>query len=244
MTDELNRRRRRARLMLDLSSPRDALPAYYALHHDADRTELFVEEDEGRVTGFLAVCQTGRDLFRKMAVLRTRNTEAARSLLQRGLQPRRPYYLVTTLDLQPVVEAVMDVEQAEVHRVYRMRLSRYAPRINVLVVPITNPDGSRRFVIRSQGEIAAEAGINWRLPHFAEVYVWVVPEAQGRGWGKSVLESCVSWIFRSGAQPLYVVAEDNRASIRLAESVGFVDTHAREYAADCTQVTEGDPSPG
>jgi GNAT superfamily N-acetyltransferase len=152
--------------------------------------------------------------------------------------------LVTTLDLQPAVEAAMDVEQAEIHRVYRMRLSRYAPRINVLVVPITNPDGSRRFVIRSQDEVAAESGINWRSPHFAEVYVWVVPEAQGRGWGKSVLESCVSWIFRSGAQPLYVVAEENRASIRLAESVGFVDTHAREYAAECALAMAGGASRG
>ena len=240
MADELSRRRRRARLVLDLSSPRDALPAYYALHHDADRSELFVEEEEGRVMGFLAVCQTGRDLFRKTAVLRARHIDAARSLLQRGLQSRRPYYLVTTLDLQPVVEAVLDVEQAEVHRVYRMRLSRYAPRINVLVAPISAPDGSRRFVIRSQDEVAAESGINWRSPHFAEVYVWVVPQARGRGWGKSVLESCVSWVFRSGAQPLYVVAEENRASIRLAESVGFADTHAREYAAECTLATAGD----
>jgi RimJ/RimL family protein N-acetyltransferase len=226
--------------MLDLSSPRDALPAYYALHHDADRSELFVEEEGGRVTGFLAVCQTGRDLFRKMAVLRARNAGAARSLLQRDLQPRRPYYLVTTLDLQPVVEAVLDVQQAQVHRVYRMRLSRYAPRINVLVAPVSAPDGSRRFVIRSQGEIAAESGVNWRSPHFAELYVWVVPHARGRGWGKSVLESCVSWIFRSGAQPLYVAGEDDRRSIRLAESVGFVDTHAREYVAECTLAADGD----
>jgi GNAT superfamily N-acetyltransferase len=228
--------------MLDLSSPRDALPAYYALHHDADRTELFVEEEAGRVIGFLAVCQTGRDLFRKMAILRARHTGAVHSLLRRGLQPRWPYYLITTLDLQPAVEAMMEVEQAEVHRVYRMRLSRYAPRINVLVVPITNPDGTRRFVIRSQDEIAAESGVNWRSPHFAEVYVWVVPQARGRGWGRAVLEACVSWVFRSGAQPLYVVAEDNRRSIRLAEAVGFADTHAREYAAECALATEGNPS--
>ena len=37
-------------------------------------------------------------------------------------------------------------------------------------------------------------------------------------------------LVQAGVQPLYMVDEGNRASIRLAESVGFVDTGGREFA--------------
>ena len=231
MSEELNRLRQRARLMLDLSAPRDALASYYALYHDPDRPRLFVEENDS-VQGFLAICQTGHDLFRPFAVLRARKLTTAKALLQRGLQPNRPYYLITTSDLQPLVEQTLTTRQMTINRIYRLALSRYSPSINVLVVQSNAPDGSARFVIRSQGKTAAESGINWRSPHFAELYVQVVEDARGRGWGKAVLESCIAWVIRSGAQPLYVVAEKNGRSIRLAESIGFIDTLAREFAAE------------
>jgi GNAT superfamily N-acetyltransferase len=230
--DDLIQLRRRARLLLDLSAPRDGLAAYYALYHDPARTRLLVEVEGQGAEGFLAVCQTGRDLFRLLAVLRARHAGAAAALLRRGLLPHRPYYLVTTPDLQPAAEKVLEVEKIEINRVYRLDLARYAPTINVLVVPTPAADGSPRFVIRSQGEIAAEAGVNWQSPHFAEVYVWTARRARGRGWGKAVVESCVAWVVRSGVQPLYIVSEGNAPSIRLAESVGFVDTGAREFAIE------------
>jgi GNAT superfamily N-acetyltransferase len=234
VSESLKELRRRARLMLDLAAPRDALAAYYALFHDPARTQLLVEEQDERVAGLLAICQTGRDLFRQFAVLRARTPSAAMALLRRGFRPRRPYYLVTTLDLQPAVEEVIAIERAETNRVYRLDLQRYNPQVNVMVVPATAAEGSRRFVIRSQQRVTAEAGINWRSPHFAEVYVWVAPEARGRGWGKAVVETCIAWVIRSGVQPLYVVQENNPASIALAESVGFVDTQARERAIEGT----------
>jgi len=230
--DLIEELRRQVRPLLDLSAPRDGLAAYYCLYHDPARTRLYVEREKGRTEGFLAVCQTGRELFRLLAVLRARSLSAAMALLQRGLYPRRPYYLVTTMDLQPAVEAVLKIEQVQINRVYRLEPRRYAPVINVLVVPIPAPDGSPRFVIRFQGKVAAEAGTNWQSPHFAEVYVWTAPEARGRGWGRAVLDSCLAWVLRSGAQPLYVVPEGNEPSIRLAESVGFVDTGAREFAVE------------
>ena len=224
--------RQRIRLLLDLSAPRDGMAAYYAFYHDEVRTRLFVEEVKGKPEGFMAVCQTGRDLFRLLAVLRARSPDAAASLLQRGLDPQRPYYLVTTLELRAPVEEALETERVETHRIYRLDLRRYHPQINVLVTPTLAVDGSPRFVIRSRGGVAAAAGLNWHSPHFAEVYVWTAPEARGRGWGRAVVESCVAWVVRSGAQPLYVVAEDNEPSIRLAEAVGFVDTGARELAVE------------
>ncbi len=236
MPDDLIVLRQRARLLLDLTAPRDAMAAYYALHHDPARTRLFVEEAGGQVQGFLAVCQTGRDLFRLWAVLRSRRLDAAAALLQRGLTLGRPYYLTTTPELRPVVEDALEIERAETNRIYRLNLARYTPAINVLVTPLRTADDSLRFVIRSHDQVMAESGINWRSPHFAEVYVWTAPEARGRGWGKAVVDSCVAWVIRSGVQPLYVVAEGNEASLRLAESVGFVDTGAREFTAEGTAI--------
>jgi len=240
MPDDLIELRRRARPLLDLSSPCDGLASYYALYHDPARTRLLIEEEGDRAVGFLAVCQTGRDLFRQTAVLRARHEEAAAALLRRGLAPHRPYYLLTTPDLRGQAEAALAVERTEVNRIYRLDLARYAPRLNVLVVPVPAADGPPRFVIRSQGRVAAESGVNWRSPHFAEVYVWTAQEARGRGWGRAVVEACTAWVVRSGAQPLYIVSEENEPSIRLAEAVGFVDTGAREFGAEGVLAAPGE----
>lgn len=232
MKDNLLDLRRRVRPLLDLAAARDALAAYYALYHDPARTHLVVEEGPtGRVEGFLAICQTGWDLFRPLAVLRARQSQAAAVLLRRELHPGRPYYVVTTPDLRWALEQSLEIEQLHANRVYRLDLARYTPTINVLVVPARSTDDTPRFVIYSQEKVAAEAGISWRSPHFAELYVQTVPEARGRGWGRAVVSACATWVVRNGAQPLYIVSEDNEASIGLAESVGFVDTRARELAA-------------
>ena len=46
------------------TQPADALASYFALEHDSRRTRLFVRNDaRGRATAFVAVCQTGIDLF-------------------------------------------------------------------------------------------------------------------------------------------------------------------------------------
>jgi GNAT superfamily N-acetyltransferase len=231
--DDLERLRLKARLVLDLSAPADALAAYYALYYDPTHTRLYVHEDAtDHVDGFVAVCQTGQRLFQPTVVLRTPDARAAVELLRQALAPGRPYYLVTTPDLREPVEKVLDIEQPEVHRIYRLDLVRFHPLINVLVVAEQGLGGRPRFVIRSQGEIASEAGVNWHSPHFAEVFVRTMPAAQGRGWGRAVLSACTRWVIRSARQPLYIVGERNDPSIALAEGVGYVDTGAREFAGD------------
>ena len=143
--------RQQVRPLLDLAAPRDGLAAYYALYHDPSRTRLVIAQDDvAPPNGFLALCQTGRDLFQQVAVLRAHNHDSAAALLQRGLLPRRPYYLLTTPDLAPAVEEKLVVEKSTTHCIYHLDLSRYAPTINVLVVPAPSADGSPRFVIRSQ----------------------------------------------------------------------------------------------
>ena len=231
--DDLERLRLKVRLVLDLSAPVDALAAHYALYYDPTRTRLYVHEDASdHVDGFVAVCQTGQRLFQPTVVLRTPDARVAVELLRQALAPGRPYYLVTTPDLREPVEKVLDIEQPEVNHIYRLDLIRFQPLVNVLVVAEQGLGDRPRFVIRSQGEIASEAGVNWHSPHFAEVFVRTIPAAQGRGWGRAVLSACTRWVIRSARQPLYIVSERNDPSIALAEGVGYVDTGAREFASE------------
>ena len=219
--------------LLHFSAPSDALFVYYALHHDPHRTKLYVhEDDKGHADGFVAVCQTGQRLFQPTVVLRTPNVEAAVELLHQAIMPNRPYYVITTPDLRDTVAQVMDIEQPEVNHMYRIDLSRLQHSINVLVVAEQGVGGLPRFVIRSQGETAAESGVSWNSPHFAEVFVRTVPAARGRGWGRAVLEASTSWVVRSGKQPLYIVNEKNKPSVALAKKTGYVDTGAREFAGE------------
>lgn len=230
---DLESLRLRVRSLLDLSAPADAVPAYYTLYHDPPRTHLTVHEDvTGQVDGFVAVCQTGQRLFQPTVVLRTPSAEAAVELLRQALVPSRPYYLITTPDLREAVAEVVDIEQPQLNRIHRLELVRFEPRINVLVVTEQDLSGRPRFVIYSQGVVAAESGANWYSPHFVEVFVRTAPAAQGQGWGRAVLTSCTTWVLRSARQPLYIVDERNEPSIALAQAVGYVDTGAREFAAE------------
>jgi len=229
----LERLRLRVRPLLHFSAPGDALAVYYAFYHDPRRTSLTVHEnDAGRADGFVAICQTGQRLFQPTVVLRTPDARAAVELLRQALIPGRPYYLVTTPDLRDVVAEVVDVTRPEVNHVYKLDLLRFQSTINVLIVAEQGMGGRPRFVIRSQGEVVAEAGVNWSSPHFAGVYVQTVPAARQRGWGRAVLTACSTWGVRSARQPIYVVHEENGPSITLAESVGYVDTGAREFTCE------------
>jgi ribosomal protein S18 acetylase RimI-like enzyme len=226
-------RRARVERLLDLHAPVDALYAYYALFHDADRTQIYLHEDaRGAVDGFVAVCRTGQRLFVPTVVLRTLDTRVAVDLLREALVPGRPYAVVTTSDLRDVVGQVLDIERAEIHHLYRLDLARFRTLLNVLVVRESAPTGAPRFVIRSQGQVMAQAGLNWQSPYFAELFVHTEPAARGRGWGRAVATACTTWVLRAGKQPLYVVDSENDAGIGLARAIGYVDTGVREFAAE------------
>jgi hypothetical protein len=216
---------------LSLTEPRDALAAYYALYHDPRRTQLWLHSSlGGQVGGFVAVCQTGFNLFQPTVVLRARDEEIAVDLLRQALHPGRPYYVVTTPALDLVLRQEMQLEQEEINRVFLFDPSLHQPEINVLVQSARTPDGSPRFFIRSQGETASEAGVNWLSPHFAELYVHTQPWARERRWGRSVISACALSLTQAQVRPLYKFSMGDEISERLAQSVGFVDTEVREYA--------------
>jgi hypothetical protein len=230
---EVDKVRLKIRPMLSLSAATDALYAYYAFYHDRERTELHVHQDaEGRADGFVAVCQTSHRLFQPTVVLRTPKVRVAVDLLRQALDPGRPYYLITTPDLREAALGVVDMPEPQINRVHEIDLSRFKYAINVLVVAEEGIEDRPRFVIRSQDEIVAEAGVAWLSPHFAALYTQAMPAAQERGLGRSVLAIGTRWVVRSGRRPLTIVNAEDGPAIALAEAVGYVDTGARELAGD------------
>ncbi len=225
--------RLKIRPLISLSAPADGLYAYYAFYHDPKRTELTIhEEDEGRADGFVAVCQTGQRLFQPTVVLRTPKAGVAVELLREALTPGRPYYLITTPDLREAAAEVVEMTDVEINRVYEIDLSRFEYEVNVLVVAEEGIEERPRFLVRSQGEIVAEAGMTWFSGDFAELYVRATPPARERGFARSVLGACTRWVIRSGRRPLTIVGITDDSTTALVEAVGYVDTGARELAGD------------
>jgi hypothetical protein len=233
MMAEVDKVRLKIRPMLSLSAAADALYAYYAFYHDRERTELRVHEaGDGHADGFVAICQTSHRLFQPTVVLRTPKVHVAVALLQEALVSGRPYHLITTPDLRDAVSQVVAMGELRTSRVYKIDLSRFQDVINVLVVAEEGIEQRPRFVVRSQEEIVAEAGVAWLSPHFAAIHTEATHAARERELGRSVLATCTRWVLRSGRRPLAIIDGQDGDAIALAEAVGYKDTGARDLAGD------------
>jgi GNAT superfamily N-acetyltransferase len=222
----LSAKRALIRPLLAPTDPTDAMTAYYALSHDPRRVRLTLHRHPaGRVDGFVAVCQTGRDLFVPVVVMRALENDAC-DLLQAALLPGRPYTIVTVPTLRAAIEKTIRTTEHQTNLVYELDADGYRPVINVMVQPGTS---EFRHEIRVQDRVVAAAGVNWRTDRLADMYVYAAPEIQGRGWGRAVGSACVGSLLKSGLRPLYTVSLENAASRRLAESIGFRDSGAREF---------------
>jgi hypothetical protein len=230
---EVDRVRLKIRPMLSLSAAADALYVYYAFYHDRERTELHIHEAaDGHADGFVAICQTSERLFQPTVVLRTPKADVVVDLLQEALLSGRPYHLITTPDLRDAVSQVVALGELRTSRVYEIDLARFEYAINALVVAEEGIEQRPRFLVRSQEEVVAEAGVAWLSPHFAAVYAQATPAARERGLGRSVLATCTRWVVRSGRRPLVMIDTQDDQAIALAEAVGYVDTGARDLASD------------
>jgi len=231
--NELNEKRRAIRPLLSPTDPADALTSYYALWHDPRRTQLTLHRDaQQRVDGFVTVSQTGADLFRPMVTLRARDKKSLPDLLRAALFPNRPYQIAVPTSLAPALRDQMHFTRSSLNRIYILAPPRFQPIVNVLVQHVAGADGTPQYQIESQGQMVAMSGTNWRSPTYAEVFVYVHPKGRERGWGKSVVSACTAALLEERLRPLYLVEEGNQASIRIAESLGYVDTDARELTGE------------
>ena len=231
--------REHARDLLNEFDAADALASYYALYHDPQRTTLFIHRNaEDVVDGFLARCQTGFDLFRPLVTMRARGNGAIPVLLEAGLTAGRPHLIALPARLAEQAAAHVALSEVAHNLIMRLEPARFEPIINVLVTRSQDPSGSPRATIRRADQTVASAGVNWRSPVFAEVFVQVEAAFWSRGYGRSVLSAVVEELLKRQVMPIYAVERGNEASLRLAQEMGFVDTGAREVMAQAMRTLE------
>jgi GNAT superfamily N-acetyltransferase len=224
--DVIEGKRDLVRPLLVPTDPADAMTAYYALMHDPRRVELTLYRTAtGAAGGFVAVCQTGRDLFVPLVVMRLAE-DAVAEMLGRTLLPGRPYTIVTVPALRNAIRSSMIVEREQTNQVRMLDPDGYRPVINVMVQP---GDAPFRHEIRLQDRVIAAAGVNWKTDRLADMYVYTIPDAEGRGWAKAVGAACVQKLLSAKLLPLFTVSTENRVAQGLAETLGFRDDGAREY---------------
>jgi ribosomal protein S18 acetylase RimI-like enzyme len=160
--------------------------------------------------------------------------QGAVDLIHRAIPAAMPVIINAPATFQPLLSSLFQVTVDQRLRLLVLDRKRFKPIINVLVRQADSYNGLPRFIVRLQdgsednarGEIVASAGLNWRSDRFADIYVHTKNAFRRKGLGRSVVAALVDDILKNGRTPIYVVQEDNRPSISLAESVGFINSGA------------------
>jgi GNAT superfamily N-acetyltransferase len=239
LTPTMKERRHLIGHLLDERQPADALAAYYAFYHAAERTRLVVTPTGvERAEGYIALSRTGMDLFRPLLTLRLPpDLEQATALIYEALRPETAVILSTPQPYLPLIRACFTIHSEEQLQLMPLDPSRFEPVINVLVTQEAGIGDRPRFVIRNRtqdNEVAAAATVNWQTPYLAEVSVNTQAGYRRQGYGRSVLAALVHHLLAEGIRPLYVVRTDNATSIQLARALGFVDSGQREWLLHAT----------
>lgn len=238
-------KRQAVRHLLDQNEPADASAIYYAFYHDDQKTQLITyPADARRAAGYVCVSRTGIDLFRPLVTMRLPegnepsglDLDAASQLIRGALVPGAEVIVSAPLSYRPLLSAFIDIQREQTLLVYVLDRGRFEPIINVLVTRSDTYNGLPRFVIRQsleghwsdQGDVLASSGLNWQTPRFAEIFVHTKSPHRRQGLGRSVVAAAVQHVLDAGRIPIYAVASNNRPSIQLAESVGFVDLGIRQ----------------
>ena len=237
----LSNKRHSIRSLLNEHDPADAPAIYYAFYHSDAKTHLVTyPSGVNRASGYLAISRTGMDLFSPLVSMRLpdHDMEAGRELITKALPEGATVILYVPAKYEPLLHVLFDIQANEKYRLLVLDHKRFEPIINVLVTQATSPDGLPRFVIRSpqdQSQVVAAAGLNWQTPNFCEISVTTSPGQRRQGWGRSVVAAMIQHQLQNDRTPVYVVGEQNKASLRLADSVGFSDSGERFIFAHATR---------
>lgn len=211
--------------MIDERSAADAMAAYYALQHPPDRVTLFAyQPTQSGLRGFLAIARTGLDLFRPLAIPFVGQEAGLTELLRAALRPGRPVVLHLPVEQRPWAQEVVELSDVRPSELFRLDLRRHKPIVNVLVVETVSPSGWPRYEVRTADGSVAAAGLNWKGPRFAEIYLDLDAKARGRGLGSSVVAAITQKLIDEKVSPLYRVGQDELRLRAEVEDLGFHPT--------------------
>ncbi|MBL7184522.1 MAG: GNAT family N-acetyltransferase [Anaerolineae bacterium] len=213
--------------LLSSDSAEDALTAYYALYHK--RAQLFTYSQEV-VVGFLAICQTGQDLFTPLVVMRADSDDVLSALLSNHLDEGREYFFAAKEQRASVLKRCLVTWDERYNLIYTVDEVSFRPDSRHLVEKVVKEDCFPRFEVRDGEKVIATAGTNWRSPYFAEVGVCTQEGFWGHGLAKAVVSACTAELLQEGIKPLYIVTEGNAASIRICEALGYRFSGYREFS--------------
>jgi len=230
------------RRLINPQAVSDAMAAYYALEHPPERTRLFGYFPEGEViSAFLAVAQTGLDLFRPLAVPFAATSESLMALLEAALDPARPHLVMLPVEQEPHLERGFACKRVQVGNLLRLDTRAFEPVINVLTVEKRNQEGWPRFEIQARGGGFAAAGLNWRSAFAAEMYVEADEVGRRRGFSRSVLSALISRLWEERLKILFRVVDDDYGSFEDAFDLGFVPTGVRTSLLEIERIPAREP---
>ncbi len=222
-------------LIKRLINPRvasDAQAAYYALEHPADRVSLHgLFPQESVLNGFIAIAQTGFDLFRPLVVPFTGTDDALITLIENAVPERRPHLIYLPIEQEALLDSHFTVEKLQLSSVLRLDPRGFEPILNILVTEAQNSEGWPRFEIKAMGGGYAAAGLNWKSKYAAEMYIESDEEGRRRGFSKSVLSALIDRLLAEGLLVLFRVVDDDYGSFEDAFDLGFVPTGVRSLLA-------------
>jgi hypothetical protein len=214
--------------LLNKYTVKDAMVAYYALDHPADKTRLFGYSGSGeKPTDILVIAQTGFDLFRPLVVPFVSDRRALKYLIQTALSPQRNYLVTIPLDQSDILEGVVDVTEPRVNEIHRLDLGFYDRVMNILAVRNENSSGWPRYEINSRKGGFAAAGVNWLSTHAVEIYTDADEEGRNRGFVTSVLSHIIEELMNEDRMILHRLDVEDARGYMDAFSVGFRPTGVR-----------------
>ncbi len=101
----------------------------------------------------------------------------------------------------------------------------HIPELPEWLAPFNGP----RLVVFERGRAIAGVGIKIHDAHGQELAVVTDEQARGRGFARRLVATAARRVLVEGFVPTYLHAEDNDASARVADAVGFVDRGWRVY---------------
>jgi hypothetical protein len=210
----------------------DAQAAYYALEHPQERVSIYGFFPQQRVlNAFVAVAQTGFDLFRPLIIPFTGTDEALVQLLEKAIPENRPHLINLPIEQEALLEDHFDLEKLQLSSLLRLDPRGFEPILNILVMEAKNSEGWTRFEIKAQGGGYAAAGLNWKSRYAAEMYIEADEEGRSRGFTKSVLSALIDRLLSERLLVLFRVVDDDYGSFEDAFDLGFVPTGVRSLLA-------------